>query len=82
MFRLLSESNFKDKEENAEQAKCFCHLFSRKGFEPRRSTVCEREELYTGGRSRCAERKEDGGGERGKLRYKRTQRTTAGVVFS
>jgi hypothetical protein len=69
MFRLLSESNFKDKEENAEQAECFCHLFSRKGFDPRRSTFCEREELYTERRLRCAERKEDAGGERGKLRW-------------
>jgi hypothetical protein len=82
MFRLLSESNFKDKEENAEQAECFCHLFSRKGFDPRRSTFCEREELYTEHRLRGAECKEDGGESGQKLRYKQTQRTTAGVVFS
>ena len=68
MFRLLSESNFKDKEENAEQAKCFCHLFSRKGMTPGVRPFCEREELYTEHRLRGAESKEDAGGKRGKLR--------------
>jgi hypothetical protein len=52
------------------------------GFDPRRSTFWEREELYTEHRLRGAEREEDGGGERRKLRYERTQRTAAGVVFS